>query len=329
MDLLNQTPYCAELFRSAVADDRFLGMAVCKLTYKVGANGSVEMETEDPVPVSKGPTPTPFGDLPGDMVCRKEGVDILVLGQAHTPGGKPIPAMEVTLAVGEAKWRLGILGNRTWKKGLMGLAPTKPEPFTTMPITWENAFGGAALLQNKDVPHPDNLNGKGYILDKAEADGIPLPNIEDPDNPILSWDTRPRPLLFAPLPVATNFRAENTTKTDPNNGQVKVLPSFFNDAHPKFRLESLVGGEQVELIGMTPDAPLRFSLPSLPLEVEVTLAERSYLIPVKIDTLVLLPEERRFVVIYRGSFTYRYVPEEQRLAILRLAPTSPAGEWRC
>jgi hypothetical protein len=324
VELINQTGLPAKIFRTSLADDLMLASVVAKATYRVEADGRVVRDVADPVPIAKGPLKTEFGDLPPDVAPRKEGVDVLALGRAYAPGGRPAPVAEARIAVGAWSARFAVFGNRVWKKRLAGYAITEPEPFTTMPLTWDRAFGGNAALNGKEMPHPDNPAGKGYLLDKAAVDGTPLPNVEDPDALVRAWTDSPRSFCPAPVPPGSWLTAENATQADPKTGEVTVLPNFFNCAHPRMRIPALGGGEVVEAIGMTPRAPLRFTVPAAPLHVEVSLADRVYRFAARIDTLCLLPEEGRFFVVHRCGFTYRVVPEETRLA--RLVPgAAPAG----
>jgi hypothetical protein len=325
VDLLNEPGLPATILRTALTEDQFLAAVIAKATYRVEADGRVVRDAENPIPVAKEPIATPFGDLPADVAVRKEGVDLLALGRAHAPGGRSTGVAEVRLAVGSWSTRIAVFGDRRWRKKLTGFAIGEPEPFAAMPLSWDRAFGGKAILQGKELPHPDNPAGRGYLLDKSAVDGAALPNVEDPDRLILDWTDQPRPLCPAPVPLGSYLTAENATETDPKTGAVKVLPRFFNCAHPKLRVPSLAGGETVDLAGMTPRGPMRFVVPTSPLHVEVSLADRVYRFPARIDTLGLLPEEGRFFVIHRCGFTYRFVPEEERRARLRVGEAPAKG----
>ena len=324
MDLLNETGHPATMLRTALTDDQFLAAVIAKVTYRVESDGRVVRDGENPIPVSNEPVKTPFGDLPPDIQPRKDGVDLLALGRAHAPNGRATGVAEVRLAVGSWSTRIAVFGDRQWRKKLTGFAIGEPAPFSAMPLTWDRAFGGKALVNGKELPQVDNPAGKGYVVDKSAVDGTPLPNVEDPDQLILAWTDQPRPFCPAPVPLGSWLTAENTTQTDAKTGEVTVLPRFFNCAHPKLRVPSLAGGESVEVAGMTPRSAMRFVIPAAPLHVEVSLADRVYRFPARVDTLCLLPEEGRFFVIHRCAFTYRYAPEEQRLA--RLRPGEPPAK---
>jgi hypothetical protein len=70
--------------------------------------------------------------------------ELLVCGSFFAPQGKPVTASFVRARLGGIDKRLAVVGNRTWRNQV----PTEPEPFTTMPIDWAHAFGGAGFDRN-------------------------------------------------------------------------------------------------------------------------------------------------------------------------------------
>ena len=312
MDFINETNLPADLFRAAAWEDEILAMVVARATYRVGADGKLDVD-DNPFPILLEPLETPFGTLPNDIAPQKKGVDLLVLGQAYAQGGKPVDKMLVSLQVGNFKRALAIVGDRIWQKSALGLAPTPPKLFLTMPVTHERAYGGKAMLQKKEIPNGYNPVGRGYILDKDEADGVLLPNIEDPHDIITSWESKPIPAGFAPIPLATQFVAERGVEEDPKTKQVNVKPEFFNCAHPKMIIPELKAGDQVTLTGMTPEGVLRFTIPEIPLQAELSLEEQRFTFPMRVDSLGILPEERRLFLTLRAGFKYRFIPEQVRV----------------
>lgn len=312
MDFVNDTELQAHVFRAAPWEDTLLAMVVAKATYQVADTGEIQ-PVEDPIPVLEEQLETPFGILPNDIAPQKRGVDLLAMGQAYAPGGKPTDKMAISMQVGIFKYSFAVAGDRFWKKDKWGLRPTAPQPFVTMPVIHENAYGGKALLKNKEVPNGYNPVGKGYILDKDEADGVPLPNIEDPQDLITDWESHPMPGGFAPIPLSTQTVAERGMGTDPETGLPKVKPEFFNCAHSKLIISEVRSGEQVILSGMTPDGEFKFAIPEISLEAQLSLDEDKYPFPMRIDTLCILPEERRFVVTWRAGFKYSFIPEQIRV----------------
>ena len=76
-----------------------------------------------------------------------------------------------------------VVGNRVWQAGALYMAASKPEPFTVMPISYNNAFGGVDKSQEDPLKHhyyPLNHAGVGYheYTSGKYMDGKPLPNTE-------------------------------------------------------------------------------------------------------------------------------------------------------
>ena len=73
-----------------------------------------------------------------------------------------------------------MVGNRQWKRGILLVDSTYPEPFTVMPISYDNAFGGIDHSQEDPLEHrwfATNHVGVGHeYLDGEFIDGKPLPN---------------------------------------------------------------------------------------------------------------------------------------------------------
>lgn len=155
-----------------------------------------------------------------DFWTQKRATDVVVLGSAFAPGGRPREAMDVRCVVGERDKRLRVFGTRhiEWTAaGRPFLGP--PEPFTEVAVTKENAYGGfdarvpvgeteswvevVQLLTDHPGMYPRNPFGKGYFVVNDRFDGIELPNLEDPDD--LLTDERlivvnPRMWPYQPLP---------------------------------------------------------------------------------------------------------------------------------
>lgn len=79
-----------------------------------------------------------------DFAPFKPMTDVVVVGHAHAPDARPCLACDVALQVGRVAKMLRVHGTRVWTPGVLGLVPSKPtQPFETMPLRWELAYGGA------------------------------------------------------------------------------------------------------------------------------------------------------------------------------------------
>ncbi|MEZ4264873.1 MAG: DUF2169 domain-containing protein [Myxococcota bacterium] len=102
---------------------------------------------------------------PPEIALLKPRVDIMVLGKAYAPGGKPVPEFEVSLRIaGVVERRLRIIGPRVARyvapkkmltrkqldKGEEQLYPTpefsEPTPIAELPLRYEFAYGGKAAI---------------------------------------------------------------------------------------------------------------------------------------------------------------------------------------
>lgn len=172
-----------------------------KLTYRAVGGQLVPLPPdplEHDIRDRSGPPSLPTGS---DFWTGKAATDVVVLGDAHAPAGRPAHEWRVAVAVGRLSKRITVYGNRTvvWRDGVPRI--TAPEPFQTMAITRENAYGGMdgrvpwpepvpppeAMSQIFDHPgmYPRNPFGKGYLVDPAPApEPVPLPNLDNPADPL-------------------------------------------------------------------------------------------------------------------------------------------------
>lgn len=130
----------------------------------------------------------------------KEKSDVAVLGSAFAPDGKPVKAMQVSAQIGSVAKRVQVFGKRMveWAGGEVAWIPPG-EPFTEVPLTNDNAYGGIDFRvkpwrpgetpgypwgREADHPgmYPRNPMGKGYLVVPGEVPDFEMPNLEDPDD---------------------------------------------------------------------------------------------------------------------------------------------------
>ena len=101
-----------------------------------------------------------------------------------------MPLGTVRLKIGSVDKELVVFGDRYWRK-LLGA--TEPEPMTTMPIIYENAFGGE--------DYDKNPVGKGFQSVKSATGEThhPWTNIEYLEQMIMDPKDSPDPAGFGPL----------------------------------------------------------------------------------------------------------------------------------
>ena len=238
-----------------------------------------------------------------DEGIAKARGELLVAGRCYAPEGRRVATSFVRAQLGPIDKRLAVLGNRNWN----GHAFTEPEPFADMPLDWAHALGGP-----KDATNP---YGKG--LDEVERGGArvrPLPNVERYGALIRSPNDRPAPASFLPMDVtfaerrarAGTYGADYAAKWAPGLPP-DLDPCFFNVApSDQWSAEPFRGDEAFLLENMDPTRPrLEGVLPGLCARVFVTRRDPSgcaFLeLPVRCDTVWLLPSANLGVVIFHGS----------------------------
>lgn len=344
MELVNHSPAAADVRVASVEGTPFRhGILIAKLTFEVGADGGVRVDTQRPYPLLTEDQATPLGILPNDTVPRRDrALEVIVLGSAYGNGRSQIV---VELSVGDHSKRLLVSGDRVWISGGLGARISRPAAFDTIPMTWERAFGGTCecwLDEHSpyDLEHPMNRYGRGFDAEKLATDlgkslrapaGYPrlpadyvrpLPNIEDPARPIERWTDEPWPCCWATMPMdigAFVQRAyERVRDGDPMSSR-EMLQEVYHRAHPDWVVPIPPAGAPVVLRGMTPQGVWSFRLPRTRVLADYELGARTGVRELDPHVLMLLPEESRFYLVYRHYFTMQATPDMSRSFRLRLA----------
>jgi hypothetical protein len=345
MDLVNKTPLAAELrVGRPPALERRVGAVLAKATFRFGDSQSLELDTQEPVPLLQEDEETDFGLRPRDDLVRDDDAfEVILLGAAYTPGQNPKAATMVTLRVGGVKRQILVVGDRKWENsGLGGPSMTEPEPFTRKPMTWAEAFGGSAevLIDEEatvEVTHPQNREGKGFdpveaaqglgaVLDApgeypAVDSERELPNLEDPHNRITDPGDEPNPKCWATLPLSSGLHtmrvADELDEDDMSTEQLIQRDSVLYRAHPDWVIERPPEGAQLEITNVTPDGGVCVELPALRVLFDYVNRGKTATRELMPQLLVLEPEEQRLTLTYRKPFTYPFEEEAERCIRLR------------
>ena len=160
--------YQLMLMPAELTSGRLALTMVVRRTYRVGETNVVLEplpDADQPPPLAEDrydvgdPTTAP-PTLETDLVPEKTRVDVLVLGKAYAPGGKPLPEFECAIQVGKKRETLRILGPRrvVWQPrrkqdGQLQPQPprfTVPEPVKEVPLSLTLAYGGWSWLVPDD-----------------------------------------------------------------------------------------------------------------------------------------------------------------------------------
>lgn len=262
-----------------------------------------------------------------DMGMPKIRGEVLVSGACYTPAGKPYPACPVTLKIGNVNKTLNVFGNRFWNS-IGGIS--NPEPFSTMPLTWPNAFGGNG--------YDFNPVGKGFapIIDNGKT-VHPLPNIEDPRAQIGSPKDKPMPAGFAAIDISWKQRISKSGTYDKKWLETRfpgyaadMDPTFLNTAAEDQWLEGFFAGDEAfTLEHMHPVEPvLSGKLPGLTARcfIRRKTAEPESLeeIAMRLETVHFFPDAKQGVLIFRGGI--EIATDDADDILLAMAASEKIGE---
>lgn len=323
MEFTNLTGFPARYQAGATTDTEMLGIIASKVTFALEDSGLVPVSDEEQAwPVFEKPFVFRGVGLAQELEFRQRGVDVLVFGNAVAPGGRPVREMDVSIRSGQLAYTVRVLGERFWRKAWRGLTPTEPEPFTEMPLTNDRAYGGAASFEGNEFQHAVNPEGRGFYMDKADAEGGPLPNLERPGQLIEEWTDNPRPAcLYKPSGGSMDPAA---VAGDPFEILPDILRDGFNQTVPELVVELEGLGDRLELEGFDPRGLLDLPLPALrgP-TAHVSVGELRSRFPSTLSRLIVLVPERVLIATYLCLFRYLFRPEEKRSVELRW-PEEPA-----
>jgi hypothetical protein len=249
-----------------------------------------------------------------DIALTKLGTDVVLIGHARPLHGAAT-YVDVSLTVGPARLTVRVFGDRVWTTALGRWTASAPTPFEAMPLVYERAFGGWDRSNADPTRHeyePRNPVGVGFVSKKhgAPREGTPLPNLENPYEPIGSPTDRPAPLGFGYIGPHWQPRLGYAGTYD-DRWQQKRMPllpddfdrRFYNAAHPALSLQGFLrGGEAVEVVNASPLGALRFWLPAfMPYGTLRMNDGETHRVALALDTIILNTDEDRLFLVWRGG----------------------------
>lgn len=277
-------------------------------TLVVSALGMFSLRGEQDFEPDTALWPTAMREMPAgtifDAAMPKPCGEMLVAGAAMAPGGEPVPALTLDIALGPLRKRLAVFGERVWRQSASGPVFEPPRPFVEMPLVPERCFGGPS--------HADNPLGRGADAARRVEAGeiVPLPNVERADQLIRHAADAPTPVRLGPIdPGHPSRRAlagtydERWLKHD--------FPGLARDADPRLfcvapddqRIDGYFdGAERFRLVGFSAEHPvIEGALPGLRARIFVARADGLFELPSVIDTVWLFPSALKGVLIFRAA----------------------------
>ena len=330
-------------------DGRYVLSVLLKRTFDIVPGADCVRAAED-VPLNAGEV---FWDHPmnssvryeSDFIPFKLATDVVLNGHAHAPDGSPVAAMNVSLQVADVRKTLSVIGDRTasWTGGGQP-AISDPEPFTTMPLTYERAYGGTDVYSDLKVPYPypRNLLGRGFVVKNVAkaVDGLLLPNVEDPAARLaasalclgdyLQWESKPLPAGFGWVPkhwypralLAGVMPCDRPVEQELRKAYSELLSGaereayekngfrdmdfrFFSGASPGLVLPFLDPGALVIAENLTPDGYQEFRLPPDAPRIGLDIGEGVSEPEVVLHTVMIRMDDRQVDLVWRGAVPYQ------------------------
>jgi len=243
-----------------------------------------------------------------ELHVGKGGTDVVLVGHARAEGGRSVREALVSVSIAERRKLVRVFGDRTWKSSGF----SAPEPFESMPLVFERAFGGTAARDDGRVEAEErNPVGRGFLGKRSASTlvGTLLPNLEDPRRPLARPGDAQDPACFSFVAPSWMPRRAHAGTYDHNwkRQRAPYLPRdfrspFFNSAAPELIFDRfLSGGERVEILGACRQGPLSFVLPTWAPTLEITLAGRTESPRLELETLLLEPDENRACLTWRAA----------------------------
>ena len=255
-----------------------------------------------------------------------------------------MPTLRASVTVGAVRKDIAVFGDRFCTHRIFaGPLFSEPDPFVTMDIRYELAYGGVDIRSDPGMPcaYARNNLGKGFVIGdgKKSLDQLPLPNIEDPDDlltparlcagDVSKWDRQPMPQGFgwfakfwhprasyagimpADRPAEEELRTMYAAAVPPEQREQYMqakLPDmdfrFFGGASQGLSLPFLSGDEAVSLLNLAPEGQVGFQLPGERPGIGLDIGRGQQEPEVVLHTVMIRMEERQVDLVWRAAAPY-------------------------
>lgn len=317
MELINATRMVAGYNMGLEPSGRELLVVVIKGTFVLPKPEEAVRLHEEQLPLVMADT---FTGEPGfsapvhevDFAPRKQACDVLLVGSAYAPDGRPTSRTDVILRVGPMMKRFDVVGDRVWQAGPTGIHASDPQPFLQKLISYDVAFGGVDQESEDPAEHGaymPNPVGRGYRRHTKHewVDGRPLPNTEVLRQPVQSPTEAYQPMAFGPVGRGwePRYMLAGTYDQPWLDDVFPFLPKDFDeryfqaaplDQQIPFSKEPI----DVAMRHLTPDGLRHFVLPHFeaPVHIFPKKGEREDY-TATLDTIVFEPDQERFTMTWR------------------------------
>ena len=316
MDVVSACPLRVSSFVWQARPGTWVLTIVCKATYRIEQNASqLAAEQEHPNDDDNHWDDDPAKSVyaPGDLAPFKTRAEVLLVGNAFSPGGQLGSSLKARLRVGEIDKSIAVYGDRSWT--LDGRL-REPASFARMSLRYERAAGG-----------PDTSNPVGVRPDVANAFGeVAVPNLWPVDRSPQQRGEIVPPVGFGPIaatwparrerlgPLARSFSLRDLTRAAL---PLEIDPSFFSSAPRDQQLAELHRDETILLENLHPRHPrLSTRLPGIAPRAFVerrTTAPQE--VPLRADTLWIDTDRSLATMVWRAQVSLAAADEPGRVLV--------------
>jgi hypothetical protein len=315
LEVNNLTPFPARIAPWVDAAGATHAVVVAKATFALAGGRLALADEQVAVRLADehhGAPPRTSVRYESDLAPAKAGTDVVFLATAHA--ARPVPHLDVTLAAGTLQRVVRVFGDRSWQRGVGGYRPGAPQPFVSMPLVWERAFGGVDPGAEGARAAFDERNPVGVGFAAAGARGLeghPVPNLEDPYQPLQAPGERPAPagVGFVGRGWPVRARLAGTLDAAYRRARAPLLPldfdpRYFHGAPAGWTAaQPFRGGERLLLTAAFPGG-VAFDalLPALRLGATATIRGERRGQPLALDTILVNADHARVELTYRTLF---------------------------
>lgn len=324
----NRTPFLADTHVEPNADGQEVVVVIFSATFHGEHCGGALAPASGQLPIAF--SDISFGNpalsstrYEADIAITKPAAEVIINGAAHAPGGKAVREMQVGFRIGALRKVLNVIGDRVNEAGGYSV----PNPFVTMPIVYERAYGGTTPDGNVEVRNPVGI---GYRNARSADPTVrsEAPNVTYPHEPFRTVADRPAPAAFGALGRGWQPRLKYAGTFDAN-WVATQWPLPPKDYDPRYnlctpadqQLSALHGGEAVTVIGMTPSGRWDFQLPMLSVPVRLVYEDRTENESLRIDTVLIEPDKLEVTLKARvARITRRNTPPLREVILGHVTP---------
>lgn len=320
MELLNATRLMAAYTQGLAPDGRESLVVVAKGTFDLPLDGSEARlaAVQRPLLMADEYVGEPGLSAPRqemDFAPIKPFCDVLVMGKAHAPNGRPATQFTAGIRVGRVSKAFTVLGPRQWQPGMLGASAGVPQPFLEQDIGYAHAFGGTRTMADRPdfaesyLPNPAGTGWYPKSVGTAEIVGMPMPNTEALGQSIDGPHGDFTPMALGPIgrhwPPRISYAgtyddawlADHFPFLPPD-----FDPRYYQAAPPDQQTDYLQGGEDVLLLNLTKQERAGFKVPQMQVPVTFFLKKNQHeQVHAVIDTLVIDTDAGKVEITWRTS----------------------------